>query len=116
MSSIGIAIDVIQVANICDAVDVIYAVAERDMECFNPDAVAKLRNLTVEQEVIDVLSHVPQLRNPHNLATYATTLTQCDDGLGCGINILICNMTYLLIDITLKQAIFDGRVVATCSS
>ncbi len=82
MSSIGIDIHVIQVATICDAADVIYSVAERDMECFNPDDVAKLRNLTAEQEVIDILSHVPQLRNPHNLATYAELLTQNDDYLG----------------------------------
>lgn len=116
MSNIGIAIDVIQVATICDAADVIYAVAQRDMECFNPDDVAKLRNLTAEQEVVDVLSHVPQLRNPHNLATYAELLTQSDDCLGCGIDFVICKITFLLIDITLKQAIFDGRVVATCSS
>ncbi len=82
LRDMGIALDIIQVATLFDAVDIIYAVAERDVECINPEIASKLRNLTAEQEVIDVLSHIPQLRNPHKLANCAAFLTQCDDGLG----------------------------------
>jgi hypothetical protein len=78
----GIAVDVIQVASICDAVDIICAVSERDTDSFNPVACSTYTNITAEQEIIDVLSNVPQLRNPHTLANCAALLSQHDDGLG----------------------------------
>jgi hypothetical protein len=81
----GIAVDVIQVASICDAVDVIHALAERDAE--SPDSEypsSSIQNLycSEAQKVIDVLSHVPQLRNPFTLENCAGLLSQSDDGLG----------------------------------
>lgn len=78
----GIAVDVLQVASISDAVDVICAVSERDTEHLDPVAAATSANVTTEQEIIDILSHVPQLRNPHVLANCAALLAQHDDGLG----------------------------------
>jgi hypothetical protein len=79
----GITIDVIQVATIRDAVDAIYAVAERDSELLQPDSnPTSMQNTLAEQDVIDVLSHVPQLRNPHTLAICAGLLAKSEDGLG----------------------------------
>lgn len=79
----GITIDVIQVATIRDAVDAIYAVAERDSELLHPDSnPTSMQNTLAEQDVIDVLSHVPQLRNPHTLAICAGLLAKSEDGLG----------------------------------
>jgi hypothetical protein len=80
----GIAVDIVQVATIGDAVDAIYAVAERDAESQNPNSnnSSSTQNSLAEQDVIDVLSHVPQLRNPHTLANCASLLAESDDGLG----------------------------------
>ena len=75
--------DVIQVATIRDAVNVIYAVTERDSELLHPDSnPTSMQHTLAEQDVIDVLSHVPQLRNPHTLAICAGLLAKSEDGLG----------------------------------
>ena len=80
----GINIDIVQVATISDAVKVMFAVAERDSELSNPDScISSMQNSMAEQDIIDVLSHVPQLRNPHTLANCASLLAKSDDdGLG----------------------------------
>ena len=81
----GIAVDVVQVASICDAVDVMYAVAERDAESHDPESASSSiqnRYCSDAQKVIDVLSHVPQLRNPYTLENCASLLSQSEDGLG----------------------------------
>ena len=72
------------VSSIRDAVDCIYAVAERDAA--SPSTLppsASGRNSSAAEEVIDVLSHVPQLQNPHTLAHCAELLALSEDGLGC---------------------------------
>ncbi len=80
----GISIDIVQVATISDAVEVMFTVAERDSEMPNPDfCISSMQNSMAEQDIVDVLSHVPQLRNPHTLANCASLLAKSDvDGLG----------------------------------
>jgi hypothetical protein len=78
----SMAIDIIQVANVSDAVDILCAVSERDTESLTSVTSLQSTNATAEPEIIEVLSHVPQLRNPHILTNCAALLAQHDDGLG----------------------------------
>jgi hypothetical protein len=77
-----IAIDIIQVPSISDAVDAIYAVAERDVESLQTATTATKHHSLVTQDAVDTLSHVQQLRNPYILASCAAVIAQTDDGLG----------------------------------